>query len=329
MSPRVSIALEPLLDETVELSQGRLRLLFSYGMHGDNLTSSTLIHGCAFEVRLDEVIDLNEQLMQYATALRDLVTIGVDSASQIEEITLWHPNVVRELSDGRTQETPTKLWLQNRFANSDETPRQPNQMLFTFDQFGGLEAVGNWLTVAERYRAVLNSLLSSRYGIPVFEENRFQNFVQAAETFHRIRFPNFLRPKSEYTSLKRNLVKQVPRQWRNWLNDQLQYSNEPRFVNRLIDLSDLAGAPFATLVGDMERWVNSIKRLRNSLVHYQGERPVISDGERIHFLAESVFYLVVLCLMRESFVLDSVIAGLVDNEGFQILKTQLVRQLSD
>ncbi len=321
----VQIALKPLETETTGYQDGTLELRFTYSVSGDHVTRSLLTHGSALRYAPGVAVDLDEGLLPVAGALQDLVTIACDVPCLVDEITLTHPDVTTSLPGGETIHDPIRLWATNRAMT--KPPRRyprPDEMLFTLEQMGGVASVAGWLAVAERYRAALDSLMSLRYAGTQYVQTRMFNMAQAAETFHRVRFANHLRSPAEYKSFKRKLASYVPRKsWRSWLHEQLQYSNEPRLKHRLCELAEYAGDAFLELVPDPSVWAEEVKNARNGLVHHQGPGLKPPSPARLHFLSESVFYLVVLCLLRECGMSDDLLLGVAKNRRYQWLKAQL------
>ncbi|RHW23299.1 hypothetical protein D0Z08_30640 [Nocardioides immobilis] len=144
----------------------------------------------------------------------------------------------------------------------------------------------------------MDALMTVRYGRVGYLENRFQNVVGAAEALHRVRFPNELRPREEYRAFKRMLVKHVPSEHQQWLHSQLQYSNEPRLLQRLRDLVAMGGEQAEALVGDVSTWSEEVRDVRNGFVHEPARNSPVSS-ERVHYLSESLYFVLVLDLMRE------------------------------
>lgn len=180
-----------------------------------------------------------------------------------------------------------------------ETPQSPGHVLFQFQGIGGLPTIARWVNVARKYHTVSGSLLSIRYASGLYVENRFNNVISAAETFHRLRFSNEIMPQEEFKQFRRQLIRAVPAEHRSWLGNQLQYSNEPRLRNRLDEMVAYSGPAFANLYSDVKKWAAVIAGSRNRLTHHDEERKVDFQPGDLVFLTESVFALVMLCLFRE------------------------------
>ena len=63
----------------------------------------------------------------------------------------------------------------------------PIQMLFSFNDIGGLQGVAAWLKTSAKFKPVIGSLLSHWYLSTIYADNRFLNIIIAAEALERIR----------------------------------------------------------------------------------------------------------------------------------------------
>lgn len=177
--------------------------------------------------------------------------------------------------------------------------------------------------MARKYHIVVGSLLSIRYAAGLYVENRFNNVISAAESFHRLRFSNEVRPKDEYKQFVRELVKLVPKEHRSWLGNQLQYSNEPRLRHRLSEMADHAGAAFTTLHDDPDAWATIVTESRNRLTHHDEEHALNFHGGDLYFLTESVFVLVMLCLFLECEMDGQAITAIGESDSIRFLRGKL------
>ena len=75
-------------------------------------------------------------------------------------------------------------------------------------------------------------------------------------------------PQDEFKTFRRGLIRAVPKEYRQWLGNQLQYSNEPRLRNRLSEMTEYVGSAFATLCDDPDSWVTVVTESRNRLTHH-------------------------------------------------------------
>ena len=286
---KIQVTHTPLEKEVVPTDIGELELIFTYGFNPDPFHTTTLTQSAALGVQFTEPRTLQDTL-GICTALRNLVTIGVDAPAFIPEASLTHSDLVRELPEGKVSPIPIGLYTQGLGDTTQGEAKNihPAQMLFTFDDIGGLEGIAQWLKTSAKFKAVIGSLLSHWYLPTIYTDNRFLNIIIAAEALERIR-----------------------------LNQQ-----SFNFSDGLERLVSFAGEPFDGLVQDVKSWVNEIVRVRtNNLIH-RGLRGDI-EGPRMFWLSESVYFLVVFCLLRECGVAESTLSNIKNHQRFRMIAEQL------
>jgi hypothetical protein len=318
------LAYTPLSKERVPGKRGELELSFTWGLRGDHLVESILEQQCHLRLQ-PSVSKPVDELVKASMDLQHLVTLGVDASAPVTRITFWHPAVTHTGPNGLMVHDGIELYA--RLQGGDAAPltrrRLSHDMLFTFDDLGGLAGVSRWLGVTETFEAVIGALLSHWYMPRMYSDNRLHNAVFAAETFHRLKFPNRLLPKAEFQAIVAELVTAVPNEHQVWLRDQLQYSNEPRLKQRLLELARYAGSSFSVLVGDVDDWSSAVRNARNSTVHQGPGKKKKSDGTSLYLLSESVYFLVALCLLREAGAPDAAITKAETHERYMWLSRQL------
>lgn len=141
----------------------------------------------------------------------------------------------------------------------------PHNMLFTYEQFGGIKSKARWFDVYEKYSVVADTVMASWFQPDLFDSNRFFNAVTSAETLVRIR-----------------IQKQTF-----------------KFKHELTSLCELAGSEFAQLIGDVELWISRVIKLRNNKVVHPGIwRDLELWPSDLYWIAESIYCLVIICLLR-------------------------------
>ena len=148
------------------------------------------------------------------------------------------------------------------------------------------KCLAKWLDVTDKYQLVIDALLSPQYRPPWYTEHRFFDAITATETLARIR-------------------------------------RQEEHINRhkLRQLAHEAGAEFKTLVGDVDQWTDLvIDARRDNLVHRglrEGKHPPL------RLYADSLYFLVILCLLRECGVSDDTLANIQKHRRFQFLAKEL------
>lgn len=259
---------------------GEIELSFGAKLRGDHIVETTIEQDCSFALKFAEPRSL-ESVMTVCSDLQNLVTIGLDATSTIAHLSLNPSDESTKQPLGIRQSV--ELYAQFAGANIHQgkgKPR-PTDIFFTFDDIGGLDGIARWLKNSDKYRSVMGSLLSHRYLPSIYLDNRFLNMIIAAETLQRIRLQ-----KQKFD-----------------------------FKKALIDLAAIAGDPFKDLVGDVDNWAKEVRLFRiNQLVH-RGlhENP---DGQRMYALSDSLYLLVVLCLLREGETSEEFLSNIQTHQKF-------------
>ena len=286
---KIQVTHRPLEKEVAPTDIGQVELIFTYGIYSDPFHTTTLTQSVKLGVQFSKPLSL-QNTFEVCTALRNLVTIGVDAPASITEVSLSHSGVTWESSDGKAWPLPIGLYTKGLGDHTQGEVKKiyPRQMLFTLDDIGGLNGITQWLKVSEKYKAVIGSLLSHWYLPTIYTDNRFLNIIIAAEALVRIRL------QKQRVDFRKGLER----------------------------LADDAGAPFESLVQDVEPWVNEIRDARvNNLVH----RGLYGDleGIRMFWLSESVYFLVILCLLKECGLAESTLSNITRHQRFRMIAEQL------
>ena len=286
---RIQVTTNLLEKEVVSSDVGELELIFTYKFNPNPFHTTTLTQSAVLGVQFNEPRTL-EDTFEICNALRNLVTIGVDAPAFVTEASVTHSDFVRESLGGKV--LPLRLGLYTRglgdSIQSEVTNIHLRTMLFTFDDIGGLNGMAQWLKTSAKFRPVIDSLLSHWYLPSIYTENQFLNIIIAAEALERIRL------------------------------DTQRFD----FAKGLERLVAVAGDPFKALVQDVQLWVREIVRVRvNNLVHPGLRRDI--EGARMLWLSESVYFLVVLCLLRECGVSEGTLSNMKRHQRFSLVAEQL------
>ena len=277
---RLSIHYATVPSIEVDTADGSIAVSFPWWCQPNPFGKSTVEHKCALEYRFHEAQPL-AKIMQVCSAFRNLVTICVRAPSAILDTKLTHPDVDRPV-DFYTR------WIGAGSPNDGQAIDR-SEMLFAFDDIGGLEGIRAWLNLAGKYSVVVALLVSHWYVPPLYQEQRYFNAVVAVETLIRIQ-----RNKNSITLRKA-------------LGD---------FVQEVDSL-------FGPLVGDLKGWTQEVVRTRDNYVVHPGLRGN-SDGYRLYLLSESIYVLVVIALLRECDVSDHSLKNIQNHEHFKWLAAELV-----
>lgn len=227
------------------------------------------------------------EIFRICSDLQDLLTLGVGKSSAVIETKLGH--------DG----FPGAINLYYRWRGSSDPAEDqtidPRRMFTTFPDIGGIEGIARWIDTAKKFHASIAPIRSYWYIPNLNIENKFISLVIAAEALDRIR--------SE---------------------------DGPIFPERIRNLANSAGSIFISLVGDIDQWVNEIRTMRTEFIHHtsiHSDEGSNVNYVRMHFLSESLYFLIVICLLKECGVLESDLIN-VRNSQFWWTAAQLRQQSS-
>ena len=273
--------------EIVSTGYGKLGLDFRYPVFFDWISEARIRQECVMGLGLTEPKAL-DHILRMCSALQNLITIGLDSPSSVVSLMLHQepgPIFRDAAADGMVE---LRAPMQGHDVPGRETAPHRHQMLFNFEDVGGIDGVARWVDIAEKYETVMGSLVSHWYLPRLYSEHRFFNACTAAEAMRRIQL-------------------------------QKQTFN---FGNELKLLALQAGKPFEALVGDTDAWRKKVIQARvNYVVHPGLQKVRAADG--LYPLSESLYFLVVMCLLRECGVPEETVDRVCQYQRFRILTRQL------
>lgn len=217
-------------------------------------------------LRLDPAIPLAlDQHLELVSDVQDLVTLAVGRIAEIETLHLADPDLplgrsAARANRGREIEFDTRWWI---VSDEDDENLRP---FFTFDEFGGVEAVAHWIDIAVTYRTELGRVMATRYSRTMFMEDAIMNVCAALESFDKIR--------------RKNGKKRI------------------HFVDRIEACAEFAGSTFDSLIVEPRNsWAKRVKRCRNDIAHHLA-RMRRNETDVDHLLSEQLFWLFALCMLN-------------------------------
>ena len=273
-----------------------LELRFCGKLIKDYLIQNTIEQRCSLILRFPRPCPLRS-VLQLCSALQDIVTIGAFAPSRFTCLRLGVPESNADAFPLSMEQSQVQLYAGLGGSNLPEMKESPiiHSMLFAFDEIGGIDGVAKWIEQTDRLGIVLSALMNYWYVPAQTEESKFFNVIAAAEALARIR-------------------------------TQRQNIN---FKREIKSLACSAGNAFKALVGDVNCWTNEIVRTRINNVVHRGLRGY-ADSIRLSMLSESVYFLVVICLLQECKVPADALCRVQKHQRFRRLAHQLSsRALSD
>jgi hypothetical protein len=269
---------------------GRLGLRHSIRAEMD-ITAPALGQSFVFELDYPNVRTADE-LVDVASDLQDLVSIGTGRTAAFRDLRVFHPDVYQETPAGRWHKpiTVRAQWTADGAQRSERW--SSHAAYFGLEDLGGMQGLAKWLAVAGKHRETLGRVMATRYTASMYVTDRYYNRVASLEDLNR---------------------------------QEAGDSNQTVALNRrLARCAKLAGQPFIDLVANVDEWVKIVKSDRDDIGHHFGRRQRQHTAEQF-YLSESAYWLYVLCLLRLAEAPGTVFARITDNYRFQGLGRRLAK----
>lgn len=283
---------------TAEQSGVTVRLTQGLRTTGDEVHNLGVAQWWSVRLRTSEPEPL-KTFLDKASDFQDLVSVAVGKTAQFEKVVVHYPEVPLLSMAG----TPIKnlrhdityyIRWSNRSAPCEPVKR--HDMYFTFDDLGGMDGVSRWLAVAADYRTELGRVMATRYREDMFLEDRIMNVSAALDSVDKNR-----------------------RQTGKWVE----------YAKRIKHCVDLAGPPFLDLIViDPDQWVERVVTTRDDLAHHREQfRTDGSVGDSL--LAEQLFWLFVICMLRLADAPEPVYEGIAKHPQIRWLRERADASVGD
>lgn len=290
----------------------------------------------SLDIECPNAMSMGEWLSQYANPIQNLLSLAIDKPVSLTNLT-----VISEINKKLDEESqlvalndtdqPIKMPLQVVFkqvSHVEETEqlRSENILFFLKDIEISLDRLLDlWLTFHKDYSVVCNLFFSTRRRPQPYLSGRFLVVAQAAEIFHRIKFPATAFPAEEFKKRKKAIVQSTPDEYREWLKQQLAWSNELSLKQRIQKLYEYTASVTHLLIINPEAFIVRVRDTRNYYTHYSSTlRQKAADHEELHWLTEVLRYMLTACLLYEiGFSVKKVEELFKRNESFQFACREL------
>jgi len=271
-------------------SGGRLGLCHALRAEMD-VTAPSLEQSFRFYLDYPDVHTVDD-LVEVASDLQDLVSIGTGRTAAFQELRMFHPDVSQKTPVGVLYK-PIAIHSQWAAERTDRPARwSDHDAYFGLGELGGMPGVAKWLTVARKHRETLGRVMATRYTASMYVTDQYYNRIASLEDLNRQEAGD----AKQTVSLNRRLAR----------------------------CAKLAGQPFTDLVVNVDKWVEIVKSDRDDIGHHFGRRKSQHTAEQF-YLAESAYWLYVLCLLRLADAPDAVFVRISDNYRFQRLGRRLAK----
>ncbi|MFI5694834.1 hypothetical protein ACIA58_23465 [Kribbella sp. NPDC051586] len=265
--------------DAVATDFGELDIMHNLGQRNRLPRELTLWQSFGIRIELSTLVPKPE-LLDIASDLQDLVSMGIDRPSAYTKVVFSHPDAVEDADDPQSERV--EIGHFGRWIVKDgayEAP--PTDVAFSYADIGNGPGLRSWLALAAEHRSTLARIMAVRRPTGMYSEERLLNAVAAAEGLHR----------------------------------DLTNNSKETLKARLVQLAQLAGPRFEAAVGDVDMWSEFLKEERHEHAHNRSQRPA-ANVDHYRQMADSVYWLIVLCLLSQIPTARPAIERAVRSPGF-------------
>lgn len=229
--------------------------------------------------------------------LEDLHTLLTGDPAAPIDVTLQLP-LTKEPDEFPLTLDVTTAWGKQPDLEGGRSWEWPVRITDIADRFESI--IGQWLVLYQELRQALPQFFAYMdRKRDLYMDNRFLALTQAAETYHRHRsiFPDRAIDELEMKTRLTATIKQAPKEWREWMNQRLQFAYEPSFAERLKALANYIGPLGETALPP--KTIRRLVELRNQMTHGLKYEDTDERLEDILLLSGKLVLLVRACLLRD------------------------------
>ncbi|HSV41912.1 MAG TPA: HEPN domain-containing protein, partial [Methanomassiliicoccales archaeon] len=159
----------------------------------------------------------------------------------------------------------------------------------------------------------------------LFPETRFSMYMQAIEAYHRFRYRNFEVDPEEHSKRLAIIISSIPEEYREWMRDGLEYSNEPSHGQRLREVYREFSEIMDGFVDDGKLFIFKLVKTRNHLTHLEGTfDDKVFSGNGLVLATTRLRLMLELCLLKEIGIgQEQMKAAVMKNTMFAKIKTSM------
>lgn len=218
-----------------------------------------------------------DQVVDYYTQARDLVAVAMHQDCRFDGPLHLQP-APREGESEEGRRASYEYYARWRRGTRHSYPL--HNRILSFESLTA-DGIARWLALKEECGHVISRLVSMRYTRRLAYEDALLRVVAAADSLHRVVFP-----RKEWTKSR----------------------------TMLRELGEFAGYPFRDAVPNLEDWAHTVITERDNAAHNKGL--AVSEPALATPLIESVYFLVLVGLLRRAEVPDTAFTGLRGSQPF-------------
>lgn len=241
----------------------------------------------------DSLIDFFE-CMDIHNCMRNFLSLGVGN-----------PVDIRNIKGVIYKEGTRNIIVNIYFKELKNKCREliPSQMLFDYNEIrcNFIDYITNWYSKYNKLNDIFSLYFSAIYNNYLYISNKFLQYTQALESYHRRVRNNEVKVDEEYIK-NREAVLDILKgtEYCDWLCNVLEVKNEPTFRGRLQELLSENKELLNTSKTKIKSFVNKIYETRNYYTHFdEKKRARALSGEDLYKATCVLEIIIKSCIMRE------------------------------
>ena len=185
-----------------------------------------------FKLVSDNAQELDE-FFSVAHKIVGLLCFTINETVYFDSMSATSDAIIQDHGDGTIDPVLINIYAPSRYYYQPKIDR--NQMLFTFsdirDNAEGM--INKWIDSYEQYEHAFNLYFLAQLRPQPSLEVRFLSLTQGLEAYHRESCSDKYMEDDEFETIRRRVIKEFPKQDRNWFGARLNHANELTLRDRI------------------------------------------------------------------------------------------------
>jgi hypothetical protein len=161
-------------------------------------------------------------------------------------------------------------------------------------------ALKNWFEKGDKLEPVCGEYFATLGNPETYLEHEFLSVIRALEVYHRRFVRNNEIDESEHEKRKADILGAAPKEYGNWLEYRLRWSNEPSLPARLEEIFARYWSILEGSIKDKKSLIDRAVKTRNYMTHYDETlKSDAAQGAMLFQLTQALRLFVEMCLIEE------------------------------
>lgn len=246
------------------------------------------------------VIDIFQDLLSFAV-MEPIFPLNIEGKNELGNVTILY-----KYSD---------IYLKNNMV-------YPDDMLFIFGDISENfeEIIKKWFENRIQAKISYDLYFGTLYNPKMYLHHTFLSIIQAIESFHREVYESYEMHPDEHKARITEILDVIPK-YREWLEQKLNYSNEPSLRKRLTELYDKYSIILNKYIKNEKKYVNKIISTRNDLIHPDSSHVnKAMQGKELYNIIKYAKLLLEICFLNQmGFSIAEILIFLERNKKYNLI----------